>query len=272
MALAAGDPAPSRQVLRTQVLRLIDSIIDQQLLVAAATADGFAPRPVAARQTLGDLEKQMGAEAFQRKLQQQGMPLETIVQRMADAKAVGEWVENKVLSTVAVPDEEARAYYEARLGEYQAPERLRVSHILVRTSARDPEAKRREARRKAEDLLSRARAGADFALLARENSDCPSKSNGGDLGFFTRGHLPAGLETAAEALKPGELSGIVETTLGLHIVLGGERKAAATRPFQAEKARIVETLRQEKVKRTLRGIAAAAREKVEVRVLVPEDG
>ncbi|OGV78530.1 MAG: hypothetical protein A3K19_17980 [Lentisphaerae bacterium RIFOXYB12_FULL_65_16] len=271
MALATAEPNPDPHSLRAQVLHLVNGIIDQQLLVDAASADGFLPDAETAKKTLGDLEKQLGVETFQQNLKQQGMPFDMVVQRMAEAKAVGEWVEKKLLPATRVSDEEARTYYQTHIGEYQAPARFRVAHILVRVGPKDPETKRAEARKKAEALLRRAQAGADFALLARENSDCPSKANGGDLGLFTRGQMVPALERAAETLKPGELSGVVETPMGYHIIRGAERKAATTRPFEAEKERIVETLRQDKVRQTLRDITAKARAQIQVKIFIPDN-
>ncbi len=84
---------------------------------------------------------------------------------------------------------------------------IRASHILVKT------------REKAEEILEELKMGADFAKLAREHSECPSKKRGGDLGKFTRGKMVKSFERAAFDLKKGQISDIVQTQFGYHIIL-----------------------------------------------------
>ncbi|MFQ5820442.1 MAG: peptidylprolyl isomerase [Candidatus Heimdallarchaeota archaeon] len=83
---------------------------------------------------------------------------------------------------------------------------IRASHILVKT------------REKAEEILEELKMGADFAKLAREHSECPSKKRGGDLGRFTRGKMVKSFERAAFALKTGQFSDVVQTQFGYHII------------------------------------------------------
>jgi peptidyl-prolyl cis-trans isomerase C len=123
----------------------------------------------------------------------------------------------------------ARNQYDAAPEKYSIPEQIRVSHILVSSRACEPEARARE-------VLARARQpGSDFAALAREYSDDPaSAARGGDLGLFQRGRMTPAFEVAAFALKqPGDLSDLVKTEYGYHIIRLEERKPAARQPFEA---------------------------------------
>lgn len=124
-----------------------------------------------------------------------------------------------------------------------------------------------EARKKTQDLLDRARKGEDFAKLATENSDDPgSKDKGGEYDFFGHGKMVPEFEKAAFALKPGEVSDLVETQFGFHIIKLEERRAAAS-PDADEKVRqqIVEKLKQEKLEARIEEITASSD------VVVPED-
>lgn len=120
----------------------------------------------------------------------------------------------------------ARSVYLAKPERLQSPEQIRARHLLV--SKNTPDAKL-----KAEELLKQLQGGADFAALAKEKSDdTGSGARGGDLGLFARGRMVPAFEDAAFALqKPGELSGLVETQFGYHIIQLVERKPAGQRSF-----------------------------------------
>jgi parvulin-like peptidyl-prolyl isomerase len=101
------------------------------------------------------------------------------------------------------------------------PGNIRASHILIAykgasgsTALRTKE----EAKQLADQLLARIKAGESFEDIARSYSDCPTAANGGDLGFFTRGRMVKAFEDAAFGLRPGEVSGVIETDLGYHII------------------------------------------------------
>jgi peptidyl-prolyl cis-trans isomerase C len=152
----------------------------------------------------------------------------------------------------------ARSQYDAAPEKYMSPEQIRVSHILVSAKACDPEARARE-------ILARARQpGADFAALAREYSDDPgSAARGGDLGLSPRGRMAPPFEAAAFALKePGDLSDLVKTEFGFHIIRLDERRPAARQPFEAVRDSLIQSLadsmarsgRQQMVDRLTAGI------------------
>jgi peptidyl-prolyl cis-trans isomerase C len=132
----------------------------------------------------------------------------------------------------------ARNQYDAAPNKFDQPEQIRVSHILVSAKACEPEARAR-------DLLAKARApGVDFAALATAHSDDPgSAARGGDLGFFAKGRMTAAFEQAAFALKqPGDLSDVVKTEFGYHVIRLEERKPASRQPFEAVRDNLVKTL------------------------------
>jgi len=122
----------------------------------------------------------------------------------------------------------ARNQYDATPEKFTTPEEVRVSHILIHAKACDAEARARE-------ILAVARKpGADFAALAKEKSDDPASAvKGGDLGFFGRGKMAPAFESAAFALKqPGDLSEVVKTEFGYHVIRLEERRPASRQPFE----------------------------------------
>ncbi len=137
---------------------------------------------------------------------------------------------------VKITDEEIKTYYDTNLESLKTPEQVRASHILVAT------------KEEAETVLSSLKGGADFATLAKEKStDTASKEAGGDLDFFPKGLMEEPFETAAFALKTGELSSVVETSHGFHVIKATDHKDAATPTLEEKKEEIRQTLSEQQI-------------------------
>jgi peptidyl-prolyl cis-trans isomerase C len=147
---------------------------------------------------------------------------------------------------VEINDADALNYYKENEEDYNKPEEVRASHILIKVAQSATEEEKAAAKAKIEKLLKELKGGADFATLARENSDCPSRVKGGDLGFFERGSMVKPFEDAAFGMQPGQMSDVVETQFGYHIIKITERKPAGQTPFEKVKADIIKTLQQVK--------------------------
>jgi peptidyl-prolyl cis-trans isomerase D len=145
-----------------------------------------------------------------------------------------------------VTDDEIAEYYEANKDALQEPEQIHARHILVTVKESDSEADRQKAKERIDKLYKEARAGADFAKLAKDNSDGPSAPNGGDLGWFGKGAMVPDFEQAAFALDKGEVSEPVKTRFGWHIIKVEDKKAGTTRTLEESKAEIKNRLAEEK--------------------------
>ncbi|MBM4142730.1 MAG: hypothetical protein FJ225_03920 [Lentisphaerae bacterium] len=117
-----------------------------------------------------------------------------------------------------VTDTDVEAFYKEHGDRLMVPENVHARHILIAAGEDDDEAARAAKKAKAEDLRKQLSEGADFAKLALENSDCPSKKTGGDLGRFKRGQMVPEFEEAAFGGKVGEIGPVVETKFGYHII------------------------------------------------------
>lgn len=146
-----------------------------------------------------------------------------------------------------VTPEEIQQYYQAHQKDYQVPEEVKVRHILIAVPNGASAQVAAAAKQKAEGLLQQLKAGANFAALAKKYSDDPgSKAQGGQLGFIQRGATVPAFEKAAFALKPGQLSGVVKTQFGYHIILCEAKQDAHTKPLSDVKAEILATLTRQK--------------------------
>jgi peptidyl-prolyl cis-trans isomerase C len=136
-------------------------------------------------------------------------------------------------------DDQARAYYDENIQQFRKPEKIHTKHILIRPAdSNDPNQAKAQAEIKAKNLLKQLQAGADFNDLAKQHSACPSGKNGGDLGMQDRGTFVPEFEKAAYALKPGQLSDIVQTNFGFHIIKLIEHIDAETTSFDSAKDEI----------------------------------
>ncbi len=133
--------------------------------------------------------------------------------------------------------------YEDNQQQYSTPEQVRASHILLKTEGKDEAA----VQKRAEALLARARSGADFAALATQNSeDDASKVKGGDLDYFGKGQMVPEFDKVAFSLPPGQISDLVKTQYGFHIIKVTDKKAAVTKPLAEVRAQIEDQLKWER--------------------------
>jgi len=154
----------------------------------------------------------MPMEQLAKQITMSGMSMADFRERMRSVLGLEKILGSSVEFTPASEKDVKKSY-----DEKTQSGQIRANHILLSTRGKD-EAAKAEAKTKIEGLLKRARAGADFAELARANSEGPSKSRGGDLGFFGKGQMVPEFEKAAFALKEGQISDVVETQYGYHII------------------------------------------------------
>lgn len=161
--------------------------------------------------------------------------------------------------TLNISEADLRADYEQNAARYGAPEERRASHILIAAGKDQPQAERDKARARAEALLAEVRkAPAKFAELAKQHSQDPgSAAKGGDLGFFARGAMVKPFEDAAFSLKKGEISDVVASDFGYHIIELTDIKPATIKPFEQVRAQVEADLRKQLAQRRFAEVADA---------------
>ena len=147
-----------------------------------------------------------------------------------------------------VTDAQVQAYYNAHLADYQVKDQVKARHILIAVPEGADAKTDAAAKAKAQGILDQLHHGGDFAALAKANSDDPgSKDNGGDLGFFQKGKMVPAFEQAAFALQPGQISGLVKTSFGYHIIQVEEKQTAHTKPLAEVQSTIMPVIQQQEV-------------------------
>jgi peptidyl-prolyl cis-trans isomerase D len=143
------------------------------------------------------------------------------------------------MQTANVSDAELQKQYQENIDSYRTPERVRVRHILIKTQGK-PKEDAPKLKAKAEDILKQVKSGGNFAELAKKNSDDPGSAvKGGELDFIVRGQTVPNFEKAAFSLKPGDISDLVETEYGYHIIQVEEKQPAHTQTFEEAKPQLL---------------------------------
>ena len=153
--------------------------------------------------------------------------------------------QDKVAASMKISDAELHQAYSASMDNFRTPERIKVRHILISTEGKSDKDKQ-AAKAKADDILKQLKSGGDFAALAKKDSDDKGTGErGGDLDWIVKGQMPPDFESAAFALKKGETSGVVTTSLGYDIVQVEDREPARIKPFDEVKANLEDELKKE---------------------------
>ena len=174
-------------------------------------------------------------ETFKKAIGEAGLSLEAVKSEIASQVALKELIAKEVESKVKISDNDIKKFYDENPNYFTTKDSVKASHILVKAEEGADEATVAAAKKKIEAILAEVKGGADFAETAKKSSEGPSGPNGGDLGFFARGQMVPPFEEAAFALKKGEISGIVKTQFGFHIIKVTDKKKAGTTPLKEVK-------------------------------------
>jgi peptidyl-prolyl cis-trans isomerase C len=182
---------------------------------------------------------------------------------------VAKVIEAEVGSKIAVTDAEVEAFYKTNTERFKQSDSVHATHILIAVPAQAPPDAKAQAKVKAEAILKQLKAGADFATIAKAQSQDPgSAPNGGDLGFFQKGQMTPAFEEAAFKLKIGGMSGVVETPFGFHIIKVLEKRGARTAPFAEVSGQIKDFLTQGQREQKLEQFVAGMKAKGKIEILV----
>jgi peptidyl-prolyl cis-trans isomerase C len=265
---AGRGPIPADK--RDEVLRsVLDQLITYNVLKQEAAARKLTIPDADVDAQAAQMQKQFPSEAeFNKALAARNA---TVAQLKADARvdmAINKMMEAELASTTAATDADAQDFYAKNPDKFKQGETVRASHILVEAKEGVDEATRKVARAKIDGILKRAKAGEDFAALAKENSADGSAGQGGDLGFFPRGQMVPAFDQAVFALKPGEISDVVTTPFGYHIIKLTEKKEASTIPLETVKPRVLEFLTNQKRQQRVDSFINEVKKRAKIEVLV----
>jgi peptidyl-prolyl cis-trans isomerase C len=255
-----GSPALSESFFRTA----LDQRIASMLISTEAQSRGLAATPEQIDERMNDLRSRVDSdEAFAQNLAAAGMTVAQARDQLAQDISRYNYIEKVILPEIEIADDALRKFYDQNQERMRQPERVKVRHILIEVPKDATEEQRTIARRRAEDVLKKARAGGDFAALAREYSDDERTRDTGELPWLSREEIKlVAFQQAAFGLEKGGISDIVESQSGFHIIQAVDRQPSRIAEFDEVKDRILTLLQsqeaQEKLRQTVEGLMAKA--------------
>ncbi|MFA5389343.1 MAG: peptidylprolyl isomerase [Candidatus Omnitrophota bacterium] len=213
---------------------ILNELVSAELLYQASQKAGLGNLSKDVDIQLENIKKGFGSEQeFQKILKERNIQLKDLKEDVKKGTYINAYLEKEVFSKLApVTEEEKKQEYETNKDKLNVPEEARASHILIKTADKATDEEKQKAKEKIEALRAKAISGEDFDKLAKENSEDGSAANGGDLGYFKRGDMVKPFEDAAFGLEKGQISPVVETQFGYHIIKTIDKKAAHTLTYE----------------------------------------
>ena len=265
----AGGPVPPEK--RDEVLRgVLDQLVAYHLLAQESRARKIAVTDQELEAQLAQIHKTFPDEnAFTQGMAAQGLTPERLREQVRTGLQVTKVITVEIDPKIAVQDAEVSTFYQQNLGRFKQGDSVHASHILFSVPQSATPAQKTEAKAKAQAALKQVRAGADFADIAKAQSQDPgSAPKGGDLGFFPKGQMNPQFEDAAFGTKIGTVSPVVETQFGFHIIKVHERRAPRTAPLTEVAGQIKEFLTQGQREQKLEQFVEQVKAKGKIEILV----
>ena len=261
---------------------LVEQMVQGKLMDMAMAEAKFNASPEAVKAFLQEQLKQMPQEQVKMMTQQLAMQNKTIDQYIAELVgnpeickniARGMFAESTFLKGVKVDEAEAWEFYRQNPQMFRNPAdvagTVRASHILILVDAKATDAEKRAAFRKINSIREQLRSDpTQFETLAKRYSGCPSGKEGGSLGAFAKGQMVPEFETVAFALKPGEISEVVTTQYGYHIIRRDAPQGETVMPFDTVKGQLIEALTQRKQQVAQQSFMESLKRRFDVIILV----
>jgi len=260
-------PAAQLQGLRKE---LLESLVSSELLYQASRAAGISVADDVVTRQIQLLQGKFPTETeFAKYLQDQGLTLDEMKEQARRNLATEQLIQREIDSKISVSDEEIADYYEKNKERMRRPEAVQLSEIFTAADTRASAETRSKARQKIELILKEVHGGKDFAALARRFSESPDAEDGGEMGYISRNNNLPVLFEAAFKLKVGEVSDVVETPFGYHILKVTDKKAAGDVTLADAKPQISALLFEQKERESFNAYLTTLKAGAKIEILTP---
>jgi len=263
-----------RQVSESELLAIENTIlkdmIDRELLYQESRKARILVKTAEVEKEFVAMRNHYPDEAaFAGVLREMDYTEESFRQQIEKSMARQRLIDRNILPDVSIGENEAKAFYEKHIEYCTKPEKVRARHILIQIHATDGDIQQAKALKKIRMIQQKIASGEDFAALAKTYSECPSAKDGGDLGYFARGQMVKPFEDAAFSLNPGQVSPIVKSEFGYHIIKVIGKVPASVYPFNDIKDQLIEALQRQQVQKDIKRYLERMRATADVRYYLP---
>ncbi len=247
---------------------ILDNLINDRLTAQEISRLNISVRDSEIDEVLANLlrENNLTQEAMEAQLRKEGKTTEDLRQKIRRTLEQNQLINRAVRSKTVVTDELVESYYQSHLEEFQAKERWRLQDIFLPFPAGGSVEDKARLQDLAGQIFNRLQQGADFAQVAQRYSRGPGAEQGGDLGFFNKGELDPILEKAVTKLKKNEITPVIETEMGLHIIRVTEVESTPPKPLEEVRESIYGHLYQRELDYKYREWISSLRERSYVKI------
>jgi peptidyl-prolyl cis-trans isomerase C len=268
----SGQPLDRSMLMKWQD-KILEGLIEKELLYQESQKAGVKAAPDVVDNQLNEIKKRFPDDkAYEKALTDMGLTEAELKSRIEKEQSIRQWIEKNFSDKITISEEEMKAYYDGHPEMFIQPESVRARHILIKVDPKGGDKEKAAARKKIEEIQKKLKNGGDFEALAKEFSDDPSRDRGGDLGYFTKGRMVKPFEEAAFSLQVGQVSGIVETTYGYHLIMVVDRKPEGKTSYEDAKQRIQQVLKNEMLRTQLRAHIDELKAKADIERFLEKNG
>ena len=233
--------------------KILDQLIDMEILLQESQKQKIQITDTSITDHLAKFKARFpSGEAYEKALKELNVSEADLKEKTMKGMAVQELIEKQVTSKIEISDTDSRSFYDSNPNFFEQPEQVEARHILIKSDSKDDKAQQEKALEKIKEVQQQIKAGEDFAALAKKYSEGPSGKNGGDLSYFGRGQMVKPFEDVAFNLEPDQISDIVKTRFGYHLIMVTGKKAARTIPYEEVKEKIGTHLKQQKTSESVK--------------------
>jgi len=232
--------------------RTLDKLIGDELIYQESRKLTIEDIDTKVEQEFKSLEKKYGrGKGMEKYLKMNHLTAEKVRESLKARIRVDEYLKKQGILEPDISEKQIRQAYEDNPDSYSRAESIKVSHILIAIDSNAGTEAKEEARKKAEQIREEILGGKDFAEMARKYSDCKSASDGGCLNYIRRGYMPEEFDKVAFAMEKEELSDLVKTRFGYHIIKVLDKKPAGKIPYEQVRSFIKKFLQEKESKKKL---------------------
>jgi peptidyl-prolyl cis-trans isomerase C len=261
-------PPAFMQQIRTQA---INTLINREVLLQESEKRGIKADKEAVQKGLKSVQNRFPSkEKFQEALKNLKLTQKDFERQYMQQSKIQTLLDQEIISKINIKEDDAKAYFDANSQQFDEKEQVHARHILIKVEKNADEKTKAEARKKLVGIQKKIMSGEDFAEMAKQHSQGPSNVKGGDLGYFGKGQMVKPFEEVAFKLAAGEVSDIVETRFGYHLIKVEDRKAQKKAVYADQKEKIMGKLKNERIQKEVNTFITKLRKEAKIENLIQQ--